>query len=532
MTVPFEQLYYYRPEPAEQEPKVVRADLCVYGGTSAGVAAALQARRMGLTAVIAEFGNRLGGMSSGGLGHTDIGNKAAIGGIAREFYTELGRRYAGDKRVDADGAIWQFEPGAAERLFLDWTAEAGIPVYYRQHLDKIDKRDGRIRRIVMENGTAFEASMFIDATYEGDLLAGAGIGYHVGRESNAVYKETLNGIHFGHPNHNFKAWVDPYRVEGKPDSGLAFGVTDAPPGVQGEGDACIQAYNFRICLTNREDIRLPIPQPPGYDPDRYVLLERYIRAGVWDALKLLSHMPNGKTDLNNNGAVSTDYIGMNYRWPEGSYAEREAIFQDHVNYTIGLLYFLTHDERIPAPIRAEVSQWGLPADEYPDTGHWSPQLYIREARRMVSDLVMTERHCRFYEMVDDPVGLAAYTMDSHNCRRIVLDGRCINEGNVEVAPAAPYPISYRAIVPRGEECLNLLVPVCLSASHIAFGSIRMEPVFMILGQSAATAAALAIEAGRAVQDVPYPLLRERLIEGGQVLDFRKAAQAKGPMNPH
>ncbi|WP_274649322.1 FAD-dependent oxidoreductase [Paenibacillus humicola] len=527
----FETLRYYRPRQAESNPETVRADVCIYGGSSAGVAAALQVRRMGLRAVIAGFGEHLGGLSAGGLGHTDIGNKAAIGGIAREFYTELGRRYAGDRRIDGDGAIWQFEPGAAERVFRDWIAEAEIPVYYGQHLDAAITEGGRIKAIRMENGNVFEAQMFIDATYEGDLMARAGVSFHVGRESNAVYKETLNGIHFGHPNHNFKAWVDPYRVEGKPDSGLAFGVTADRPGVQGEGDASIQAYNFRICLTNRPDNRLPVPMPAGYNPDRYVLLERYIRAGVWDALKLLGHMPGGKTDLNNYGAVSTDYIGMNYRWPEGSYEERERIFQDHVNYTAGLLYFLANDERIPAPIRTEAAQWGLPADEYPQTGHWSRQLYVREARRMVSGLVMTERHCRFFETADDSVGLAAYTMDSHNCRRIALDGRCINEGNVEVPPSSPYPISYRAIVPKGEECTNLLVPVCLSASHIAFGSIRMEPVFMILGQSAATVAVLAAESGCAVQDVPYPELRKRLLQDRQVLNPEAAKHAKGPVNP-
>ncbi|THF76886.1 FAD-dependent oxidoreductase [Cohnella fermenti] len=526
-----ENLFYYRPSADNNMGEVIRADVCVYGGSSAGVAAALQVKRMGLSVVIAEFGQHLGGLSSGGLGQTDIGNKAAIGGIARQFYRELGRRYEGDRRIDGDGAIWQFEPSAAERLFNDWTAEAGIPVYYGQQLAEVGKQGETIVYVTMENGNRVEARMFIDATYEGDLMAMAGVSYHVGREANSVYKETLNGIHFGHPNHNFKTWIDPYQIEGKPDSGLVFGVTEEPPGVQGAGDSAVQAYNFRICLTDVPGNRLPVPMPAGYDPEHYVLLERYIRSGIWDALDLLSLMPNGKTDLNNYGAFSTDMIGMNHRWPEAGYAEREEIFQAHVNYTLGLLYFLGNDERLSAEVRRQASRWGLPLDEYPQTGHWSHQLYVREGRRMIADLVMTEHHCRFLQVVDDPVGLAAYTMDSHNCRRIVADGRCINEGNVEVAPSAPYPISYRSIVPRAEECGNLAVPVCLSSSHIAFGSIRMEPVFMILGQSAGTAAAMALEHGCALQELDYSKLRERLLQDGQVLDWKEIRHVPGVVNP-
>jgi hypothetical protein len=308
-------------------------------------------------------------------------------------------------------------------------------------------------------------------------------------------------------------------------------VTDAPLGYQGQGDRCVQAYNFRICLTNVADQRLPFPEPPNYNPDHYTLLARYIKAGIWDALRLHKMMPQGKTDLNNYGAVSTDHIGMNYDWAEGSYARREDIFQDHITYNLGMLYFLCNDERVPQAVREEVRQWGLPADEYVSCGGWTPQLYIREARRMISDVVMTEHDCRGYRIIDDPVGLAAYQMDSHNCRRIVIDGRCINEGNVEVAPAAPYPISYRSIIPKGEECTNLLVPICLSSSHIAYGSIRMEPVFMILGQSAATAAALALEAGVAVQDVPYAKLRKQLLTDGQILDWNSGATDLKQMNP-
>lgn len=519
----FTQLYYYKPERLEQHtgnptskpsPRIIEADLCIYGGTPAGIAAALQAARMGLRAVIAEFSRNLGGMTSSGLGRTDVGNKAAIGGIAREFYRELGTIYGGE---EPDGVTWAFEPHVAEQIFTTWMEQAGVPVHFNQHLATVSKRGDRITELHMEDGTVYRGSMFVDASYEGDLFARAGVSYTVGRESNATYRETLNGIHFGHPSHNFKAWIDPYVVAGKPDSGLLPGVMDAEPGFQGQGDKSVQAYNFRICLSNVAANRIQFPEPPNYNPAQFELLLRYLKAGVWDAMQLNKLMPKGKSDLNNRGGVSTDHIGANHAWPEADYLAREQIFQDHVHYNLGMLYFLANDERVPLHIRAEARQWGLPADEFERTNGWPHQLYVREGRRLVSDLVMTEYHCRHYEVIEDSVGLAAYTMDSHNCRRIVLDGRCINEGNVEINPTGPYPISYRAIVPKAEECANLLVPVCLSSSHIAYGSIRMEPVFMILGQSAATAAALALEKGCALQDVDYAELRTRLTLDGQVL---------------
>ncbi|MBD2843806.1 FAD-dependent oxidoreductase [Paenibacillus sp. IB182496] len=499
--------------------KEVKADLCIYGASSAGVAAALQARRMGLRVVLVDSGSHLGGLTSGGLGATDIGNKAAIGGIAREFYTAVGRHYGSG---EPDGTQWTFEPSVAKRIFEEWLQAAEAPVHFEQRLESVELQSGKLSGLIMHGGARFSARMFIDATYEGDLLAQAGVSFHVGREANAVYRETLNGVHYGHPNHNFKTWVDPYVVPGKPDSGLLAGVSDVPVLWQGAGDASVQAYNFRICLTNNPANRLPFPQPPDYDPQQFELLARYLESGVWDAMRLHKMMPGGKSDLNNFGAVSTDYVGGCDDWPEGDAATRGRLFRDMYRYNAGMLYFLANDERVPEPIRREAGQWGIPADEYPDTAHWTPQLYIREGRRMVSDLVMTEHHCRGRAVVDDAVGLAAYKMDSHNCRRLVLDGRCVNEGNVEVSPSAPYPISYRAIVPRGEECTNLLVPVCLSASHIAFGSIRMEPVFMILGQSAAVAAALALDSDCTVQEVEYARLRQRLLADNQVLDWQAA----------
>jgi hypothetical protein len=504
-------LRYYYPLPAANPPRVFEADICVYGGTSGGVAAAVQAVRLGKTAVIAEFGRHLGGMSSSGLGATDIGNKRAIGGISREFYRALGEHYGQEE-------AWRFEPHVAGQIYDRWIAATGIGVFFEQRLKGIVAKRRRITEIVMENGHRYRAKMFLDCSYEGDLMARAGVSYHVGRESNAVYGECFNGVHFGHPNHNFKVAVDPWVTPGKPSSGLLAGISSDEPGRQGAGDHRVQAYNFRLCLTRAAD-RIAFPRPAGYDAARYTLLARYINAGIWDAAQLDHLMPNGKTDTNNRGGFSTDNIGMNYDWPDGDYAARERIYQDHVVYTQGLFWFLAHDRRLPREVRDQINAWGLPRDEFRQTGGWPHQLYVREARRMISDYVMTEHNCVRKLLAEQPVGLAAYTMDSHNCQRVVRAGRVMNEGNVEIGGFPPYPIAYRAILPRESECENLFVPVCLSASHIAYGSIRMEPVFMVLGQSAATAAAMAIDAGCPAQGINYRALRKQLLADRQVLDW-------------
>ncbi len=520
-------LRYYYPLPASEQPRVIETDLCVYGGTSAGVAAAMQARQMGKTVALLAFDTHLGGLTSGGLGATDIGNKAAIGGIARAFYRQLGRHYGNDEN-------WTFEPSVAEKTLNEMMDEAGVAVYREQRLQRVHKSGSCITEIVMENGAVFRAKIFMDATYEGDLLARAGVSYTVGREANSRYDETLNGVHFGHPNHNFKVPIDPFVVPGDPESGLLPTISAHPPGDQGEGDHRVQAYNFRLCLTKAED-RLPFPKPIDYNAEEYTLLARYISAGVWDVLRLTVWMPNGKTDTNNYGGFSSDHIGANYDWPDGDYGTRERIFQDHVRYQQGLMWFLCHDERVPQPIREEVRAWGLPRDEFVETGGWPHQLYIREARRMVSDYVMTERNCRWQETVPDSVGLAAYGMDSHNCQRIARQENGIwtarNEGNVEVKVAGPYPIAYRSLVPRESECANLLVPVCLSSSHIAYGSIRMEPVFFVLGQSAATAAVLAIDAGVPVQQVDIENLQAQLRADQQILEWTPPDTAPLPPEP-
>ncbi|HOX57278.1 MAG TPA: FAD-dependent oxidoreductase [Candidatus Paceibacterota bacterium] len=543
-------LLFLSPQLAIQAGEVIKADVCIYGGTASGVAAAVQAARMGRTAVIAEFGNHIGGLTSGGLGATDIGNKAAIGGIAREFYHRIARHYAqsnswrfetcegyfasrgGRSTLDelkaADATMWTFEPHVAEDIFRQMLSEDRVPVHFRQRLASVVKRRGRIAEIAMENGRVYRARMFIDATYEGDLMAKAGVSYTVGREANAKYQETINGVRAETPQHQFTVPVDPYVKAGDPSSGLLPFIQPGDGGKPGEGDRCVQAYNFRLCYTQNPANRLPHRPPPKYDPAQYELLARYLEAlvaaGKQPQLKAFWNpvwMPNSKTDINNNGGFSTDFIGANYAYPDADHATRAAIWQAHEDYVRGFVYFLATSPRVPEDMRNEMQSWGPAKDEFLDTGHWPHQLYVREARRMVSDYVMTEHNCRGHQKAADAVGMGAYGMDSHNCQRIVKNGRAENEGDVQVHGFLPYPISYRSIVPRASECENLLVPVCLSATHIAYGSIRMEPVFMILGQSAATAAVLALNSKSPVQKLRYEQLRARLLADKQVLEWKK-----------
>jgi len=539
-------------------PEAQQFDIVVYGGTSAGVIAAVQARRMGRSVVLLEPGQRLGGLTSGGLGNTDIGRKGAIGGLSRTFYERVAEHYArpeawvhetkneyvarssvgnqGHGKTDPVAertgveTMWVFEPSVAEAIFREMTDEAGVDVRYGQRLVLEDGKGVEmvgtaISSIRMESGAAYSGGAFIDATYEGDLMAKAGVSYSVGREGNEVYGETLNGVQTANAtSHQFTKRVDPYVVPGNPGSGLLPGIHDGGPGEEGAGDHRVQAYNFRMTLTDAPENRLPIPQPQGYDPLRYELLRRYIEAGVFDALTLNSPMPNRKTDINNRGAFSSDHIGANYDYPDGDHATRKRIYQDHVSYVMGLWYFLQNDPSLPEEVREDAGRWGLCRDEFPDTGHWPRQLYVREARRMVNDDVMTEHHCRGERRAEDPVGLAAYGMDSHNTQRYVVDGAARNEGDVQVRVPGPYPVSYRSIVPRQSEVTNLLVPVALAASHIAYGSIRMEPVFMILGQSAATAASLALDLDGSVQEVLYGELRARLLADDQILEWRESEE--------
>ncbi|MGC4053910.1 MAG: FAD-dependent oxidoreductase [Paludibaculum sp.] len=532
-------------------------DILIYGATSGGLAAAIQARRMGKTVVVLDPGTHIGGLTTGGLSWTDIGNKIVVGGIAREFYQRIKKKYEdpklwtsetrdeyfdrrkGQNAKDED-AMWTFEPKVASALYSEMLAEAGVKVIQKARLDLspgkgVVKENGRIKAIVLEGGTRYEAKMFIDATYEGDLMAMAGVSYAVGRENNSDYKETWNGSqpnHFHYHQFPQGANVDPYVVKGKPESGLLPIIDPTGPGEEGKGDKRIQAYCYRMCLTNDPKNRLTIEKPAGYDEKDHELLLRFAETGKYhDPSSKYDPIPNMKTDTNNHGAVSTDYMGADWNYPEAGYAEREKINKRHEVYQKGYMWTLQNNPRVPAKIREYYKQWGLPKDEFTENGGWPTQLYIREARRMVGALVMTEHHVMAREIVEDSVGMGAYGMDSHNVQRyITKEGFVRNEGNVQVGGFPPYPVGYRAITPKKDQAANLLVPVALSATHIAYGSIRMEPVFMVLGQSAATAAAMAIDANQAVQDVPYAKLRERLLADKQVLEA-PAALSKGDIDP-
>jgi hypothetical protein len=521
-------------------------DIVIYGGTSAGISAAIQSSRMGKTVVLIEPTKRIGGLTTGGLGQTDIGNKQAIGGIAREFYQQVKIYYQepenwtwqkpseyrdGGQTQTGPGedAMWTFEPSAALKIFHRMLKrEKNITLVYSQRLNRKDgvkKKKGVISSITMESGEMYMGKAFIDATYEGDLMATAGVSYTLGRESNEQYGETLNGVHTfdtartmtNRParnsiNHNFVRGVDPFREKGNPASGLLPFIDPKGPGDEGSASKALQAYCFRMCLTNHPENRIPFEKPASYNELEYELLLRNYEAGEKGFPWINSDMPNRKTDTNNRLGFSTDFIGQNYDYPEATYSERDAIAERHRNYQKGLMWTLAYHPRMPEHIRNEVSKWGMSKDEFTDGQGWQEQLYVREARRMVGSTVMTQYHCEGLTVVQDPVGLAAYGMDSHHIQRYVTkEGFVKNEGNVEAYVKGPYPISYGAIVPKEKDCKNLLVPVCLSATHIAFGSIRMEPVFMVLGQSAAIAASMAIDKNIAVQKLNYEELQKALV---------------------
>lgn len=529
-------------------------DVVVYGGTSAGVISAVQAVKMDKSAIIVCPDEHLGGLSSGGLGWTDTGNKAVIGGLSREFYhriykhyqqedawkwqkrDEYGNRGQGTPAIDgAQRTMWIFEPHAAEQAFEDFISDYGIPVHRDQWLDRdspdgVVVEDGRIRTIKMLSGKTYTGKMFIDATYEGDLMAKAGVDYHVGREANSVYGETWNGVQTGvlHHKHWFAADISPYVIPGDPDSGLLPRISGEHPGIKGEGDKKIQAYCFRMCLTNVDENRVPFPRPEGYDPAQYELLLRVYDSGWRETFGKFDPIPNHKTDTNNHGPFSTDNIGYNYDYPEGSYERRKEIIKEHEQYQKGLMYFIANDPRVPDETRTKMATWGLAKDEFTDNGNWPHQIYVREARRLIGTYIMTEHDCLDTRETPDSVGMGSYTMDSHNVQRYIKpDGFVQNEGDIGVGAPRPYEISYGSLIPKTGQCENLLVPVCVSASHIAFGSIRMEPVFMILGQSAATAASMAIDRGCSVQELPYSELREQLLKDGQILESDVAPKTQG-----
>ena len=519
-------------------------DIVIYGGSSAAVAAAVQAKKMGGSVVIVSPSKHLGGLSSGGLGFTDVGRASTIGGLSREFYeriyqyyntapgawksetqSEYRKKKLGFRRPDDEAKVmWTFEPHVAESIFESFIAENKIPVYRDQWLDRkqgVKSNAGHIQSITMLSGKVFKGKVFIDATYEGDLMASAGVSYHVGREANSVYNEKWNGVQKGvfHHSHHFgDLKVSPYKIPGDPESGVLARVSTENSGKNGEGDHRVQAYCFRMCLSNDPENRVPFPKPDGYDPKQYELLLRIFEGmDPMYVFKKFDPIQNRKTDTNNHGPFSFDNIGMNWDYPEADYARRKEIIKEHETYQKGMLYFICNDPRVPKKLQDAMNQWGLPKDEFVDNGHWSHQLYVREARRMIGKHVITENTLINNPTAHKSIGRGSYGIDSHNTQRYITpEGFVQNEGDVGIK-VKPYQISYDAIVPQQKECRNLLVPVCVSCTHTAFGSIRMEPVFMILGQSAGTAASIAVDDSVDVQEVDYEKLKKQLIADNQRL---------------
>ncbi|PHN03302.1 FAD-dependent oxidoreductase [Flavilitoribacter nigricans] len=528
----------------ESDDSAISADVIVYGGTSGAVTTAVQVARMGRSVMIVCPDKHLGGLTSSGLGFTDTGNKRVIGGLSREFYQKLYQHYqqadawrwqkkeeygnVGQGTPAIDGAnrtMWIFEPHVAEAAFEEFIKEQQIEVMRDEWLDRengVELEDGKIVSITTLSGKTYKADVFIDATYEGDLMAAAGVNYHVGREANSVYGEEWNGIQVGvlHHGHHFSdRQISPYKVPDDPASGVLARISTADPGQKGEGDNKVQAYCFRTCLTKHEPNRIAFEKPEDYDSTQYELLLRIYDSGWRETFRKFDAIPNLKTDVNNHGPFSFDNIGMNYDYPEASYERRKEIIEEHETYQKGLLYFIANDPRIPKDVQSEMKLWGLSKDEFADNGHWPHQIYVREARRMKGDFVMTENEIQGRSPVDESIGMGSYTMDSHNIQRYITpEGHVQNEGDIGVHPKEPYQIALGSIMPKKAECRNLLVPVAVSSSHIAFGSIRMEPVFMILGQSAGTLAAMALEKGVDVHDISYSEIRERLLADGQVLE--------------
>lgn len=518
------------------------ADVIIYGGTSAAVTAAVQTHRMGRSVIIVSPDIHLGGMSSSGLGFTDTGNKEVIGGLAREFYqliyqhyqkpeswnwqkqSEYGNVGQGNPAIDGEKrTMWIFEPHVAESAFELLIDQNKIMVKRDEWLDRetgVTKKKGEIVSMKTLTGNVYKGKVFIDATYEGDLMAAAGVRFTVGREDNSLYNETWNGVQAGvfQHGHYFKDNIDPYKIPGDPSSGLLPRISADVPGPNGTGDSKIQAYCYRLCLTQLPENKVPITKPEGYDSSEYELLVRLADTRWNEFFAKYDAIPNFKTDVNNHGPFSYDNIGMNWDYPEASYERRKEIINDHILYQKGLLYFTATDSRLPAWVRDTMNTWGYSKDEFKDNGNWPYNIYVREARRMIGSYVMTENDVLCKRDVPESVGMGSYTMDSHNVQRYVTsEGFVQNEGDIGVRAPRPYRIALGSIMPLKEDCTNLLVPVCVSCSHIAFGSIRMEPVFMILGQSAATIASMSIEKEKSIYDLPYDEIKEQLISDGQIL---------------
>jgi hypothetical protein len=531
---------------AEKKTKEYRADVIVYGGTSAAVTSAVQVSRMGKSVIVVSPDKHLGGMTSSGLGFTDTGNKSVIGGIAREFYqllyqhymkpenwtwqkqSEYGNKGQGNPAIDGENrTMWIFEPHAAEQAFEKMIADNKITVLREELLDRekgVVRKNGSVVSIQTLSGKTFTGKVFIDATYEGDLMAAAGVKYTIGREASSVYNEQWNGVQKNafHHGHYFKAKISPYKVPGNPASGLLPRISSEYPGEDGTGDNKIQAYCYRLCLTKVPENKVPITKPQGYDTLQYELLARLSEANWNEFFGKYDPIPNAKTDVNNHGPVSFDNIGMNYDYPEASYERRREILKEHELYQRGILYFMATHPRVPEKVRKTMNEWGFAKDEFRDNNYWPYNIYVRESRRMLGDYVMTENDVLGKRAVPHSIGMGSYTMDSHNVQRYVTkEGFVQNEGDIGVAAKEPYKIDLGSIMPKKEECNNLIIPVCVSSSHIAFGSIRMEPVFMILGQSAGTIASIAVAKKKNIHDLTYDEIKSRLASDGQILEFNK-----------
>jgi hypothetical protein len=499
-------------------------DLVVYGGTAGGVMTAVSGARRKLRTVLLEPGNHIGGMVTGGLSRTDVGRREVIGGLALEFYFLVGERY--EMRRFNNPVAWFYEPKVGESILHEMLKSAGVTLLKQHRLREkngVTREGPRIVEIAMENGRTFRGKVFADCTYEGDLMAQSGVTYTWGRESQAQYGESLAGVRERTPLHQFTVDVSPYDASGK----LLPEMSAEKRGEPGSADKKVQAYNFRVIATDDPANRLPWPKPAKYSAERYELAARMLeglvkstgRAPLLNEVALVANIPNRKADFNNRGAFSTDYIGKNYDYPEGNYKRRAEIWQEHVDYVQGYFYFLANDARVPRALQAEVRQWGLPKDEYTDTAHWPHQLYVREARRMVGEYVVVQKDLQTDLKKTDVIGMGSYNSDSHNIQRIVNEkGFAENEGDMQVA-VQPYQIPYRVMVPKTGESENLLVPVCFSASHVAYSSLRMEPQYMIIGHAAGVAAHLAIRDRVPVQKVRVVELQQLLRKEGGVFEY-------------
>jgi hypothetical protein len=511
---------------AQAREATLTADVAIYGGTAGGVIAAVAAAREGKIVLLIEPGRHVGGMVSGGLGATDVGNRLAIGGYAREFFDRVRAHYvtkygAGSRQVKDCGDGFRFEPHVAEQVFHEMLREQKVEVLLESRLDQVRRDDQRIAFITIDkpkekSSTRIVAKVYIDAGYEGDLMARAKVSYTVGREGREEFKESIAGVQKHSPAHQWPVKVSPL-LDGQKLLPL---VQAGPAGEPGSGDKKIQAYNFRMCMTQRADQKIPWPKPENYDPKRFELLARYLEKRPDVKVGQLMnpvHLPNGMTDTNNNGPFSTDHIGANWDYPEADYATRARIWRDHIDYQMGFCYFLANDRRVPENLRKEMNSWGLVREEFKDTDNWPHQLYVREARRLRGVYFMTETDIMDQRTKEDSVGLGSYNTDSHHVQRVVgADGFVVNEGDFQVG-VKPYAIPYRSLAPKAMECRNLLVPVCMSATHVAYGTIRMEPVYMILGQASGVAAALAIADQADVQEVSIKKLQAKLLAQKAVL---------------